>query len=192
MAKKINYEEWSKDELIKEIKRIRDTTYGLVWHRDVPEEKIDILINPDARTPNELFPNEMVGKPFPILKENKSKQISDSSSRTTNILIEGDNKERSAMLKIAPLRKKRYPARGARKKQFPINGSAAPWAVLRKQSHWQNSNKSAAIRAKLWEKDIGGLVGDEAGFSETRRGIKRLPEASKTASQESIEGDANI
>ncbi len=25
------------------------------------------------------------------------------------------------MLKIAPLRKKRYPARGARKKQFPIN-----------------------------------------------------------------------
>jgi hypothetical protein len=30
-------------------------------------------------------------------------------------------KERSAMLKIAPLRKKRYPARGARKKQFPIN-----------------------------------------------------------------------
>jgi hypothetical protein len=31
------------------------------------------------------------------------------------------SKERSAMLKIAPLRKKRYPARGARKKQFPIN-----------------------------------------------------------------------
>jgi hypothetical protein len=31
------------------------------------------------------------------------------------------HKERSAMLKIAPLRKKRYPARGARKKQFPIN-----------------------------------------------------------------------
>jgi hypothetical protein len=35
-------------------------------------------------------------------------------------------KERSAMLKIAPLRKKRYPARGARKKQFPINNRKWP------------------------------------------------------------------
>jgi hypothetical protein len=34
-------------------------------------------------------------------------------------------KERSAMLKIAPLRKKRYPARGARKKQFPINNAVS-------------------------------------------------------------------
>lgn len=98
MSKKINYEEWSKDELIKEIKRIRETTYGLIWHRDVPEEKIDILINPDARTPNELFPNEMVGKPFPVLKENKSKQILDPSSETTNILIEGDNYHSLAVL----------------------------------------------------------------------------------------------
>ena len=45
--KKINYETWTKDELIKEIRRIKATTYGLVWHRDLPEEKIDILINPE-------------------------------------------------------------------------------------------------------------------------------------------------
>jgi hypothetical protein len=41
------------------------------------------------------------------------------------------HKERSAMLKIAPLRKKRYPARGARKKQFPIN--AQPRFIHKRQ-----------------------------------------------------------
>ncbi len=98
MAKKIDYDQWSKDELIKEIKRIRETTYGLVWHRDVPEEKIDILINPDARTPNEMFPNEMAGKPFPILKEVKTKQILNKDSEITNLLLEGDNYHSLAVL----------------------------------------------------------------------------------------------
>lgn len=41
--KKIDYTNWSKDELIKELKRIKETTYGLVWHRDVPQEKIENL-----------------------------------------------------------------------------------------------------------------------------------------------------
>jgi len=91
MVRKINYDNWSKDELVKEIKRIKKTTYGLVWHRDLPEEKIDILINPDARTPSEMFPNEMAGKPFPILKEVKTKAIETDKNKPTNILIEGDN-----------------------------------------------------------------------------------------------------
>ncbi len=98
MAKKINYEEWSKDELIKEIKRIKETTYGLVWHRDLPEEKIDILINPDAHTPNEMFPNEMAGKPFPVLKEVKTKAIETDKNKPINILIEGDNYHSLAVL----------------------------------------------------------------------------------------------
>ncbi len=98
MKKKIDYEQWSKDELVKEIKRIRETTYGLVWHRDLPEEKIDILINPDARTPSEMFPNEMAGKPFPVLREVKSKSIETDKSKPTNILIEGDNYHSLAVL----------------------------------------------------------------------------------------------
>jgi adenine-specific DNA-methyltransferase len=98
MKKKIDYDQWSKDELIKEIKRIRETTYGLVWHRDLPEEKIDILINPDARTPSEMFPNEMAGKPFPVLKEVKSKAIEIDKGKPTNILIEGDNYHSLAVL----------------------------------------------------------------------------------------------
>lgn len=101
MAKKTNgkeYDTWSKEELIKEIVKIKSTTYGLVWHRDLPEEKIDILVNPDARTPNELFPNEMAGKPFPILKEVKSKAIESDISQNVNLLIEGDNYHSLAVL----------------------------------------------------------------------------------------------
>jgi len=98
MAKKISYDNWSKEELIKELRRIKETKYGLVWHRGVPEEKIDILINPDARTPNEMFPNEMTGKPFPVLKEVKSKGILVNKNKSANLLIEGDNYHSLAVL----------------------------------------------------------------------------------------------
>jgi len=98
MARKINYDNWSKEELIKELRRIKETKYGLVWHRDLPEEKIDILINPDARTPNEMFPNEMAGKPFPILKETKNKEINGDKEKPVNLLIEGDNYHSLAVL----------------------------------------------------------------------------------------------
>ncbi len=98
MAKKIDYEKWSKDELIKEITRVKSTTYGLVWHRDLPEEKIDVLINPDAHTPSEMFPNEIAGKPFPILKESKLKAVQTDNAKPVNLLIEGDNYHSLAVL----------------------------------------------------------------------------------------------
>ncbi len=98
MAKKINYDNWSKEELIKELRRIKEMKYGLVWHRDLPEEKIDTLINPDAHTPNEMFPNEMAGKPFPILKETKGKEITGDKGKPVNLLIEGDNYHSLAVL----------------------------------------------------------------------------------------------
>lgn len=98
MVKKIKYDEWSKEELIKEITRIKETTYGLVWHRDLPGEKIDILINPDARTPSELFPNEMTGRPFPVLKEIAAKAVETKEAEQTNLLIEGDNYHSLAVL----------------------------------------------------------------------------------------------
>lgn len=100
MAKKINYDNWSKEELIKELRRIKETKYGLVWHRDLPEEKIDVLINPDAKTPSELFPNEVAGKPFPVLKENKTNEITKDKNNPYNIIIEGDNYHSLAVLKI--------------------------------------------------------------------------------------------
>lgn len=96
--KKIDYDNWSKDELVKEIKRIRETTYGLVWHRDVPEEKLDVLINPDARTPEEMFANEVAGKPFPVLKEVKGREINSGEKDQTHLMIEGDNYHALAVL----------------------------------------------------------------------------------------------
>ena len=96
--KKIDYTKWSKDELIKELKRIKETTYGLVWHRDVPQEKIDMVINPDFRTPQEIFPNEMANKPFPVLKGVKEKEIITDQNKPTNLLIEGDNYHSLAVL----------------------------------------------------------------------------------------------
>lgn len=98
MTKKVDYDKWSKEELVKEIIKIKSTIYGLVWHRDLPEEKIDILINPDARTPNEMFPNEMAGRPFPVLKEVKNKAIESDKSKLVNLLIEGDNYHSLAVL----------------------------------------------------------------------------------------------
>src|SRR3990167_8178368 len=98
MARKINYDNWSKEELIKELRRIKETKYGLVWHRDLPEEKIDTLINPDARTPSEMFPNEMAGRPFPILKETKNEELKDEKSKPVNLLIQGDNYHSLAVL----------------------------------------------------------------------------------------------
>lgn len=96
--KHIDYTNWSKDELVKELKRIKETTYGLVWHRDVPREKIDVLINPDARTPEETFANEVAGKPFPVLKEVKGKEVVSNKDDQTHILIEGDNYHSLAVL----------------------------------------------------------------------------------------------
>lgn len=98
MARKINYDNWSREELIKELRRIKETKYGLVWHRDLPEGKIDTLINTDARTPNEMFPNEMAGKPFPILKEVKKREINGDKNKPVNLLIEGDNYHSLAVL----------------------------------------------------------------------------------------------
>jgi adenine-specific DNA-methyltransferase len=98
MAKKPNFDDWSKEELIKELSRIKETKYGLVWHRDLPEEKIDVLINPDARTPSEMFPNEMAGKPFPVLKEVKTKGVETDTTKPTHLLIEGDNYHSLAVL----------------------------------------------------------------------------------------------
>lgn len=98
MPRKINYDNWSKEELIKELHRIKETEYGLVWHRDLPEEKIDILINPAARTPSEMFPNVMAGKPFPVLKEVKGKELNNDKGKPVNLLIEGDNYHSLAVL----------------------------------------------------------------------------------------------
>jgi len=62
------------------------------------KKKLDVLINPDARTPEEMFANEVAGKPFPVLKEVKGKEVISNKDDQTHILIEGDNYHALAVL----------------------------------------------------------------------------------------------
>jgi adenine-specific DNA-methyltransferase len=72
----INYDDWSKKDLIKELKKFkRRKKYGIVWD----QERI-----------KEVFDKEVEGK-LPVLQEIKNKEIFTNSNDPTNILIEGDN-----------------------------------------------------------------------------------------------------
>ena len=78
MSNNTDYSDWSKTELVKEIKKLNDRKkYGLVWN----EEKT-----------KEIFEKESQGK-LPVLTEDVKKSISDDKNKlaTHNILIEGDN-----------------------------------------------------------------------------------------------------
>lgn len=74
MVKKRDYDNWSKTELIKEVKKLeKRKEYGIVWE-DKPEDVA-------KRCKNEL----------PVLEEDKNKEIVTDKEKTVNILIEGDN-----------------------------------------------------------------------------------------------------
>jgi adenine-specific DNA-methyltransferase len=69
-----DYQNWSKTELIKEIKRLKKRKkYGLVWE-DKKEEVV-----------------EMCKEKLPIVKEVKNKEIITDKNKPVNLLIEGDN-----------------------------------------------------------------------------------------------------
>jgi adenine-specific DNA-methyltransferase len=69
-----DYQNWSKEELIKEIKRLKEPKkYGLVWEENT-EEVIEIC-----------------KKKLPIVKEVKNKEIITDKNKPVNLLIEGDN-----------------------------------------------------------------------------------------------------
>ncbi|MEW6557267.1 MAG: site-specific DNA-methyltransferase [Elusimicrobiota bacterium] len=73
MAKN-NYQNWSKEELVAEIERLKKRKkYGLVW-----EEKPEDVV-------------ELCKTKLPILKEVKSKEIITDKNKPVNLLIEGDN-----------------------------------------------------------------------------------------------------
>ena len=71
---KNNYQNWSKTELIKEIKRLKKRKkYGLVWE----EEAEDVV--------------EICKDKLPVVKEIKNKAIITEKNKPVNLLIEGDN-----------------------------------------------------------------------------------------------------
>ena len=73
MPKK-DYSSWSKEELIRELKKVeKRKKYGLVWE-DKPEQ-VALLCK----------------EKLPVLAEDKSKEIVTDKEKPVNILIEGDN-----------------------------------------------------------------------------------------------------
>lgn len=69
-----NYDDYSKDELIKEIKKLKKRKkYGVVWEAK-PEEVA-----------------ELCKEKLPILKEDTNKEIKTDENKPINVLIEGDN-----------------------------------------------------------------------------------------------------
>jgi len=69
-----DYQNWFKEGLIKEIKRLKEPKkYGLVW-----EEKTEEVV-------------EICKKKLPIVKEVKNKEIITNKNKPVNLLIEGDN-----------------------------------------------------------------------------------------------------
>ena len=74
--KKESYADWSKEDLIKEIKKLKKRKkYGVVW---------------DEKHTKEKFEKEVEGK-LPVLKEVKNKEIKTDKNKPINVLIEGDN-----------------------------------------------------------------------------------------------------
>ncbi len=96
MAKKNNYDNWTKEDLVKEVETLKKRkTYGLVWEEDKIKEVFDYYINWDGEGTKEKF-GEEEGK-FPVLKEVKNKSI-DNKDPKYNLLIEGDNYHALAVL----------------------------------------------------------------------------------------------
>lgn len=69
-----DYQNWSKADLIKEIKQLKKRKkYGLVWEYK-PEEVV-----------------EMCKEKLPVVKEVKNREINTDKNKPVNLLIEGDN-----------------------------------------------------------------------------------------------------
>ncbi|MBI2085720.1 site-specific DNA-methyltransferase [Candidatus Daviesbacteria bacterium] len=71
---KRDYSNWSKDELVRELKKVeKRKKYGIVWE-DKPEQVA-----------------ELCKEKLPVLEEDKHKEIKTDELKPVNILIEGDN-----------------------------------------------------------------------------------------------------
>lgn len=95
--KKKNYDDWTKEELIKEVEALKkQKTYGIVWEKDKTKEVFDYYINWDGIKTEEKFPE--AEHKFPVLKEVKDKEITTDKDKDFNLLIEGDNYHTLAVL----------------------------------------------------------------------------------------------
>lgn len=74
MSTKKDYSNWSKDELVRELKKVENRKkYGLVW-----EDKPELVA-------------ELCKEKLPVLEEDQKREIKSDDKKPMNILIEGDN-----------------------------------------------------------------------------------------------------
>ena len=87
-----NYQNWTKEELIREIDKLeKRKKYGMVWE-DKPEKVA-----------------ELCKEKLPILIEDESKEIVTDKNKSENILIEGDNYHALSVLNYTHKRKLNLP-----------------------------------------------------------------------------------
>ena len=88
-TREINYKNWSKSELIKEIQKLnKREKYGLIWDEERVKEKFE----------------QEAEKKLPVLKDVTKNGIEDKS-KPNNILIEGDNYHALSVLNYSHTRK---------------------------------------------------------------------------------------
>lgn len=97
MRNKRNYNEWTKEELVKELEVVTKLkTYGLNWEREKTKEIFDYYINWEGEKTKEIFKG--TEDKFPIIKELKEKTIVTEENQDNNVMIVGDNYHALAVL----------------------------------------------------------------------------------------------
>jgi len=144
MAKE-NFETWSKEELIGEIKKLKKRKkYGIVW---------------EAKPENVI---ELCKEKLPVLAEDKTKRIMKNESMPVNILIEGDNYHALSVLN--------YTHKGKIDVIYidpPFNTGARDWKYnndyvdindLWRHSKWLSMMSKRLVLAKKLLKNDGVLI----------------------------------
>lgn len=140
--KKKNYNEYSKQELIEEIKQLKKRKkYGLVWE-DKKEEVV-----------------EMCKKKLPIFKEVKNKEIITDKNKQVNLLIEGDNYHALSVLNYTHAKKVDViyidPPYNTGNKDFIFNDHYVDREDAYKHSKWLSFMEKRLKLAKNLLKDTG-------------------------------------
>ncbi len=145
MPKKKNYQNWSKDKLIAENKKIEEKLkkkYGLVWEEK--EEKVA----------------ERCKKELPVLKEIKNKEIITDRNKPINLLIEGDNYHVLSVLNYTHAKKVDViyidpPYNTGKKKEWKYNDHWVDKEDAYRHSKWLSFMEKRLKLAKNLLKDAG-------------------------------------
>jgi adenine-specific DNA-methyltransferase len=138
------YDSWPKEKLIAEIKRLKKTTYGLIWD-DKPE---DVAI--------------LCKEKLPVLVDVPNQEISSDDNKPVNILIEGDNYHALSVLNFTHNR-----AIDVIYIDPPFNTGSRSWKYnndyVEKDDHWAHSKwlsmmSKRLVLAKKLLKPRGALI----------------------------------